>query len=77
MRFQKNVCRFCAEIIQEQFLIGLSSRFEQPAHKIILLPTVKLENLLPIDMDYQLCAVRGRIKPGSSVAVTSVSLLYN
>ncbi|KAJ8964860.1 hypothetical protein NQ314_004578 [Rhamnusium bicolor] len=64
--------RFCAEIIKENILISLSTRFEQPAHRIVLLPTVKLENLLPLDIYYSLSGEQGHIKAGASTSVTTI-----
>lgn len=51
------------------------TRQEQPAHQIFLLPTVKLDNRLPIDIEYNLSGEKGLIKAGTSAAVTSVSYL--
>ncbi|XP_074028701.1 vacuolar protein sorting 13D [Leptinotarsa decemlineata] len=64
--------RFCAEIVRENLYINTSSRFEQPAHRIHLLPTVKLENLLPIDMHYVVNGEVTLIKAGSNAALTGV-----
>ncbi|CAG9818576.1 unnamed protein product [Phaedon cochleariae] len=65
--------RFCAEIIRENISHSIiSSRYVQPAHRIHLLPTVKLENLLPVDISYALSGEKGSIKAGSIASITSV-----
>ncbi|KAJ8920133.1 hypothetical protein NQ315_011790 [Exocentrus adspersus] len=63
--------RFFAEIIRENLLIP-STRCDQPAHRIYLWPTVKLENLLPIDVSYNLSGEKGYVKAGAYTAVTSI-----
>ncbi|KAG5879440.1 hypothetical protein JTB14_025696 [Gonioctena quinquepunctata] len=64
--------RFCAEIVRENLFITTSPRFEQPAHRIYLFPTLKLENLLPHDIHYVLSGEVGLIKAGESAALTEV-----
>nr|CAI5831310.1 unnamed protein product [Callosobruchus analis] len=63
---------FCQEIVKENVLVPTSSRYEQPAHRIFLWPTVKLENLLPVDIDYVLSGEKGRIKAGAIASITTV-----
>lgn len=66
-------CRFCAQILRENVSFNLATQYEQPVHHIYLLPTVKLDNRLPIDIQFNLSGERGRIKAGTSSAVTSVN----
>lgn len=68
--------RFCAQIIRENTLFNLTTQHEQPTHQIFLLPTVKLDNRLPIDLQYNLSGEKGRIKAGTSADVTSVRILF-
>ncbi|XP_050302982.1 intermembrane lipid transfer protein Vps13D isoform X2 [Anthonomus grandis grandis] len=65
--------RFCAEIIKEKVLIERSTRVEQPAHRIFLHPTVKIVNLLPVDMQYIISKEKGVIKAGQNAALTSIN----
>lgn len=58
--------------MKEKVLIERSTRMEQPAHKIILYPTVKLVNLLPVDMQYVISGEKGIIKAGQNAALTNV-----
>ncbi|KAJ8974055.1 hypothetical protein NQ317_002301 [Molorchus minor] len=53
-------------------IISVVPVFEQPAHRIVLLPTVKLENLLPLDIGYNLSGEQGVIRGGSCAAITAV-----
>lgn len=64
--------RFYAEIIKEKVLIERSTRVKQPAHRIILYPSVKLVNLLPVDMQYVLAGEKGIVKAGQQAAFTHV-----
>ncbi|CAH1990127.1 unnamed protein product [Acanthoscelides obtectus] len=64
--------RFCQEIVKENVLVPTSNRYEQPAHRIFLWPTIKLENLLPVDIDYVLSGEKGRIKAGATASITTV-----
>ncbi|CAH0555796.1 unnamed protein product [Brassicogethes aeneus] len=65
--------RFCAKICKIRQLFERANAVEQPAHKIVLLPTVKLINLLPIDFSYSLSGDVGRIAPGSNAAITNAN----
>lgn len=65
--------RFCAQILRENVFFNLATQYEQPVHHIYLLPTVKLDNRLPIDIQFNLSGERGRIKAGTSESVTSVN----
>lgn len=47
----------------------------QPAHRIYFLPAIKICNLLPIDLNYNMLNEKGRIGPGATAAVTGVSCL--
>lgn len=69
--------RFYAEIIKEKVLIERSTRVKQPAHRIILYPSVKLVNLLPVDMQYVLAGEKGIVKAGQQAAFTHVSKTPN
>ncbi|XP_044753631.1 vacuolar protein sorting-associated protein 13D [Coccinella septempunctata] len=64
--------RFCSDIVKEKFVIEGNYKSDQPAHRITLLPTVKIVNLLPIDLLYRIKGEHGRITSGSSSALTSV-----
>ncbi|CAH1134889.1 unnamed protein product [Ceutorhynchus assimilis] len=64
--------RFCAEIVKEKVLIERSTRIEQPAHRIILYPTVKLVNLLPVDMQFFMAGEKGIVKAGQNASLTNV-----
>ncbi|XP_045474860.1 vacuolar protein sorting-associated protein 13D isoform X2 [Harmonia axyridis] len=64
--------RFCSDIVKEKFVIEGNYKGDQPAHRITLLPTVKIVNLLPIDLIYRIKGEHGRIVSGSSNALTSV-----
>ncbi|KAL3268817.1 hypothetical protein HHI36_007913 [Cryptolaemus montrouzieri] len=65
--------RFCCDIAKERFVIESNYKNDQPAHKITLLPTVKIVNLLPIDLIYKIKCDNGRVTSGSSSALTSVN----
>lgn len=60
-------------MIRENLLIGSSTRYDQPAHRIYLWPSVKLENLLPIDIFYNISGETGHVKAGAQAAITTVS----
>ncbi|XP_066151224.1 intermembrane lipid transfer protein Vps13D isoform X2 [Euwallacea fornicatus] len=65
--------RFCAEVVKERVFIDRSrTRIKQPSHKIILYPTVKVQNLLPVDMQYSISGEKGIIKAGQHAALTHV-----
>ncbi|KAK9889536.1 hypothetical protein WA026_006891 [Henosepilachna vigintioctopunctata] len=64
--------RFCCDITKERYVIAGSYKSDHPAHRITLLPTVKIVNLLPIDLTYRIKGDNGRIIPGSSKALTKV-----
>lgn len=65
--------KFCAKMCRVKSLYERSGVIEQPAHRIFLLPIVKLINLLPIDLSYSLSGDSGRILPGSNAGITNVS----
>lgn len=72
--------RFCAEIRRENYptdraaaLHGVTGQWTQPAHTITLLPSLLLVNLLPVDLNYCLEGVLGRIQPGCEAPITYVS----
>lgn len=71
--------RFCAEIRRENYptdraaaLHGVTGQWTQPAHTITLLPALLLVNLLPVDLNYSLVGVLGRIQPGCEAPITYV-----
>lgn len=76
--------RFCAEIRRENYpvdraaaLHGVTGQWTQPAHTITLLPALLLVNLLPVDLNYCLEGVLGRIQPGCEAPITYVSIVLN
>ncbi|RZC42308.1 vacuolar protein sorting-associated protein 13D [Asbolus verrucosus] len=66
--------RFCAQLVKEAHSSERNIHLGQPAHRIILLPAVKLCNLLPIDLNYNISGDKGRVKAGSNAAITNVDL---
>ncbi|KAL1513260.1 hypothetical protein ABEB36_002689 [Hypothenemus hampei] len=64
--------RFSAEIVKEKVRIESGARITQPAHKIILYPTFKLVNLLPVDVVYSISGARGVVKAGQVASMTHV-----
>ncbi|XP_060529289.1 intermembrane lipid transfer protein Vps13D isoform X2 [Cylas formicarius] len=66
--------RFCAEVIKEKILVEQNVRVEQPAHKIVLLPALKLVNLLPLDLRYSIANDGGHIKAGSNASLVNVDV---
>lgn len=64
--------RFAAEITRERVLVERSTRMEQLAHRITLHPTLKLVNLLPVDMQYIILGESGIVKAGQKAALTHV-----
>uniref|UniRef100_A0AAR5PHD2 UBA domain-containing protein n=1 Tax=Dendroctonus ponderosae TaxID=77166 RepID=A0AAR5PHD2_DENPD len=64
--------RFAAEITKERVLVERSTRMEQLAHRITLHPTLKLVNLLPVDMQYVILGESGIVKAGQKAALTHV-----
>lgn len=64
--------RFYAKILREKHQMERATLIDQPAHKIILLPTLKLVNLLPVDLNYNLCGFVGRIQAGSNATITDI-----
>lgn len=58
-------------------MIEGNHKSDQPAHRITILPTVKIVNLLPIDLIYRIKEENGRITSGSSSALTCVSSRRN
>nr|XP_015839049.1 PREDICTED: vacuolar protein sorting-associated protein 13D isoform X1 [Tribolium castaneum] len=66
--------RFCAQMVKEAHSTERNIHLGQPAHRIILLPAVKLCNLLPIDLSYNLSGDKGRVSAGSNAAITNVDL---
>lgn len=49
-------------------------QWTQPAHTITLLPSLLLVNLLPVDLNYCLGKIVGRIQPGSEASLTYVGV---
>lgn len=66
--------RFCAQLVKETHSNERSIHQGQPAHRIYFLPSIKVCNLLPIDLNYNMLGEKGRIGPGASAAITTVSL---
>lgn len=64
--------RFCAKILREKHQMERTMLIDQPAHRIILLPTLKLVNLLPVDLNYNLSGFFGCIKAGANSSITDV-----
>ena len=49
--------------------------FDQPGHVITLVPPMRIENLLPVDLTYTMKEhdVSGEVKPGKIASIVSVS----
>ena len=75
--------RFRASVYRQHFPVelrvtGTSSHqilFDQPGHVITLVPPLRIENLLPVDLTYNMKEydVTGNVKPGKIASVVSVS----
>ncbi|KAJ3643178.1 hypothetical protein Zmor_025903 [Zophobas morio] len=66
--------RFCTQLVKEAHSSEKNIHLGQPAHRIILLPAVKLCNLLPIDISYHISGDKGTVTAGSNSAISNVNL---
>lgn len=69
--------RFCVEIQKEKYAIESyhnTHKNDQPAHRITLLPPVKIVNLLPVDLSFNIKNDKGRIVAGSFFMLTNVDV---
>lgn len=67
--------RFCTQLVKEAHSSEKNIHLGQPAHRIILLPAVKLCNLLPIDISYHISGDKGTVTAGSNSAISNVPLV--